>query len=345
MTAQAFVARVVVALLGLMLLFVAQERARAEETASGIATPNAPLEEVLVTGEQAGPGLWKVIRTADGSGHVLWILGTYGPLPKNMKWRSAELEAAIAKSQELLAPAEVDAEVGVLGRLAVLPSLIGVRNNPGDKMLRDVLPADLYARWLPLKNKYLRGNDSVEKWRPIFAAFELYQKAINKVGLERSTVVWATVKKLARKHKLKVTTPTVDVKVEKARSAVKEFKREPLDDVACFSRVIERLESDLGVMRVRANAWATGDVEALRASLTTSPSTSCIAALMKTQVVQQRGYADIPERVKDAWVAAAERALRENASTVAVLWMNEILGADGYVAALRAKGYIIEEPR
>jgi hypothetical protein len=41
---------------------------------------SATLDEVLVTGEQSGPGLWKVSKsTADGE-HVLWILGSYGPL-------------------------------------------------------------------------------------------------------------------------------------------------------------------------------------------------------------------------------------------------------------------------
>jgi hypothetical protein len=46
-------------------------------------TPATPadtttLETVLVTGEQPGPGLWKVSH----GDHVLWILGAQYPLPK-----------------------------------------------------------------------------------------------------------------------------------------------------------------------------------------------------------------------------------------------------------------------
>ena len=63
-----------------------------------------PLEEVLVTGQQPGPGLWKVTRPAAGNDHVLWILGSYGPLPKKMQWRSTELETVLRESQEVIGP-------------------------------------------------------------------------------------------------------------------------------------------------------------------------------------------------------------------------------------------------
>ncbi len=303
------------------------------------------IEEVLVAGEQAGPGLWKVTRPSADGDHVLWILGRYGPLPKDMKWRSRELESAVAGSQELLAEPEVNPDVGVFSGIALLPSLVGLRHNPDDRSLQDVVPAELYLRWLPLKSRYIGKDDKVERWRPLFAAGELYREAIDDAGLERSTVVWTSVRKLARRHDLRITTPEVEVKVEQARSAVKQFKREPLDDVDCFAKTIELLESDLDLMRERANAWATGDVEALRRSWPRALGSACIGAIMGAGIVQERGYGDMLERVKLAWLAEAERALRENPSTVAVLWLSEILDDDGYVAALRDKGYTVEEPQ
>ncbi len=309
------------------------------------AVAQTQLEEVLVAGEQAGPGLWKVTRPSADGDHVLWILGRYGPLPKDMKWRSRELESAVAGSQELLAEPEVNPDVGVFSGIALLPSLIGLRHNPDDRRLQDVVPAELYLRWLPLKSRYIGKDDKVERWRPLFAAGELYREAIDDAGLERSTVVWKSVRKLARRHDLRITTPQVEVKVEQARSAVKQFKREPLDDVDCFAKTLELLESDLELMRERANAWATGDVEALRRSWPRALGSACIGAIMGAGVVQERGYGDMPERVKGAWLAEAERALRENPSTVAVLWLSGILDDDGYVAALRDKGYTVEDPQ
>ena len=308
------------------------------------AVADEPLEEVLVTGQQPGPGLWKVTRPGDASGHVLWILGNYSPLPKKMKWRSREIESALASSQEVLAPATVSASVGPLGGITLLPSLIGVRRNPNGGRLQDVVPPDLYARWLPLKARYLGNDDDVEEWRPIFAAQELYRAALKAKGLVPYEGVWPEVEKLAHKAKVEVTRPEVEMKVEKARAAIKEFKKTPLSDVECFSRTIQRLESDLDLMRERANAWSVGDVARLRQLAPVERASACITVVLESSFMQERGYGDVLERVKAAWVTAAEQSFARNASTVAVLSIDQILKPDGYVARLREKGYSVEEP-
>jgi hypothetical protein len=188
--------------------------------ASGADAFQPPIVEVLVTGQQPGPGLWKVTRPADGTDHVLWILGSYGPLPKQLSWRSAELEAALAESQAVIAPVSMRASVGPLGGVTLLPSLVGLRRNPDDARLEDVVPAELYARWLPLKERYIGKDGDVDKWRPIFAAQQLYEKALRKSGLESSGVVWPAVDKLARKAKVKIVEPEVTVRIDKPRAAI-----------------------------------------------------------------------------------------------------------------------------
>ncbi len=308
------------------------------------AVADEPLEEVLVTGQQPGPGLWKVTRPDDAGGHVLWILGNYSPLPKKMQWRSREIETVLAASQELIAPATVDAKVGWLGGLTLLPSLIGARRNPNGLRLQEVLPPDLYLRWLPLKARYLGNDGDVEDWRPIFAAQTLYLAALKQRGLVPYEGVWPDVEKLARKAKVRITTPEVELKVEKARAAIKEFKQTPLSDVECFSRTIQRLESDLDLMRERANAWSVGDVARLRRLAPVERASACIGAFLESSFIQERGYGDVPERVKAAWLAAAEQAFARNASTVAVLSIDEVLKPNGDVARLRSKGYTVEEP-
>ena len=312
--------------------------------ADALGEPSPAIEEVLVTGQQPGPGLWKVTHPSAGHDHVLWILGSYGPLPKKMQWRSTELESVLGASQELIAPVTMNAKVGPLGGLTLLPSLVGLRKNPNGERLQDLVPAELYARWLPLKQRYLGRDDDVEEWRPIFAAGALYDKAVKAHGFESYGVVWPAVEKLARKARVKVIEPEVAVKVDKPRAAIKEFKRASLDDVECFAKTIARLESDLELMKVRANAWATGDLARLRELAPVDNASACIAVVLNAQVMQDRGAADWPARRAEAWLSAVEQALARNASTVAVLWIDQILKPDGYVAHLRARGYIVEDP-
>jgi hypothetical protein len=97
-------------------------------------------------------------------------------------------------------------------------------------------------------------------------------------------------------------------------------------------------------MRERAKAWAVGDVARLRALAPVERASACIGVLLESSFMQQRGYGDVLERVKAAWLAAAEEALTRNASTVAVLSIDEILKPNGYLADLRKKGYEVEEP-
>jgi hypothetical protein len=305
---------------------------------------SAVLEEILVTGQQPGPGLWRVTGPGDPNGHVLWVLGNYSPLPKKLVWRPTEVEATIRTSQVVIAPPSINASVGPLGGITVLPSLIGARNSPDGRRLAEILPGDLYARWLTLKEQYLGKNDAVERWRPIFAASELYEAALARSQLVPYAGVWPQVEKLARKAGVRVVEPEIEVKIEKARAAVKEFKRTSLDDVECFERTLQRLETDLGLMRERANAWAVGDVERLTRLAPVERATACIGVLLESSLVQERGYGDVIERARLAWLRAVEEALARNASTLAVTSVDELLRPDGHFARLRRSGYVVEEP-
>ncbi|HET9695043.1 MAG TPA: TraB/GumN family protein [Steroidobacteraceae bacterium] len=304
----------------------------------------APIEEVLVTGRQPGPGLWKVTRVGDPNGHVLWVLGNYSPLPEKMTWRADEVESVIRASQQVLAPPSINASLGPLRGITLLPSLIGARNNPDGKRLQEVVPPDLYLRWLPLKARYLGEDGDVERWRPIFAANALYLAALKDRGLVPYAGVWPQVEKLARKADVPVHDPQLDLEVQKARAAIKQFKRMPLEDVECFARTLQRLETDMDLLRDRANAWAVGDVARLRRLVPVERATACIGVLLESSLMQERGYGDVIDRARFAWLHAAEEALQRNASTLAVISVDELLKPDGHFARLRQKGYLVEEP-
>ena len=137
-------------------------------------TSDEDIDEVLVVGEQPGPSLWRVYK----NDHVMWVMGTLSPLSKDMHWHSKQVEAAVAESQEFLREPGVKLEVSFWGKLSLLPSLVGIKNNPDGAKLVDVLPENLYARWILLKEKYIGKDNDIEKHRPIFAATELFKKSI-----------------------------------------------------------------------------------------------------------------------------------------------------------------------
>src|SRR4029079_18826930 len=171
-----------------------------------------PMEEVVVTGEFPGPGMWKVWR-ADDPAHVLWIVGDPPPLPKRVQWKSRDVESAALRSQEILLDASVrlepDEKIGLFRGLSLLPAAMKARKNPDKATLRDRLPPDLYARWLAQKKLYLGRDSGVEDWRPFFAATKLRKAAFDELKLRDGGMVWEGVGKLARKHEIPVTAPNL----------------------------------------------------------------------------------------------------------------------------------------
>ena len=321
-------------------LFAAAGAAHAQG-APPVEPPIRDLEPLVVSGIQPGPGLWKVRR----GGHTLWVLGTVSPLPRRMDWESREVEQVIAQSQEVIEPpgVRIDTDLGFFGTLALAPKAFGARKNPDGQALQQVVPPDMYARWRVLKEKYIGRDQGVESYRPILAAMELYQEAIEDVGLRQGGVVWPVVEKLAKRHKVPRTDPMVTVMIEDPKVALNEFRSSRLEDLDCFAKTLQRLESDLGTMRDRANAWAVGDLEALKALPYTDQNEACLRAAAQSGVLRKR-TGDIEEQVAARWLGAAEAALAKNATTFAVLPMRELTRADGFLARLKAKGYVVEEP-
>jgi hypothetical protein len=300
------------------------------------------LEVMVVTGAQPGPGLWKVSKGEN----VMWVLGTQSPLPNKMEWESNKVEKTIAASQEVLRETSVTvgSDIGVFRGMMLLPSLYSARKNPDDKSLQDVLPAPLYARWLVLKKKYIGNDSGIEKWRPIFASQELYNKAIEKSGLSFKNSARSRIMDLAKKNKVPVVTPKIDLKFEEPKAAIKEFKKTSLSDIECFEKTISRLETDLDAMIDRANAWSVGDIEGLKNLPYADQNVACANALTSTAVAKKKGLSDIREQSMQVWLKAAETALNKNKMTFAVIPMTEIMRPTGYLAKLKEKGYTIEAP-
>lgn len=337
-------ARPLILMLAFALALPAAGPGAAQTPAAGAVDPETGLQrldEVLITGSMPGPGMWRVSH----EGHTLWILGTISPLPRRMDWNSLDVETVVAGSQRVIGPPSVRFEgIGRVRGLFLLPALLGARKNPDDARLEDVLPAALYERWQLAKARHLPRNRAVERWRPIFAVQKLYQEAIEDLGLRFGGLVWPLVERTAKRNDVEIVTPGIEVALEQPRQAIKAFARSPLDDLECFQLSLDRLELDLGTARARALAWAEGDLERIAALSQVDPGPACIEAVLNSSVISGTALADLPQRLRAAWLEAVDQALAEHPQSFAILPMNFLLGADGALARLEARGYQVEAP-
>ena len=317
--------------------------ARSPAPRQGTQATGAPssdaVDEIVVSGEQPGPGLWKVTK----GDHVLWILGTLSPLPKRMTWRSGEVEKVVAESKEVIGQEQVSANVGFFRGITLLPSL-RARYNPDGTMLKDILPPDLYARWLKLKSRYIGNDSGIEKWRPMFAAIRLYQRTVDRSDLTQSNVIWPVISKAAHEHNVKITNLSIKVDVGNPRQTIRDFTQTPRSaDIACLAATIERLETNLDKMKLRANAWAVGDLATLERLPAPDQVAKCLEAFTSGPGMQDKLNAG-RNRYYDEWLAArgpGPHSQRRDVCDVADVGAS---GANGRLAKLQSRGYSVEKP-
>jgi len=297
---------------------------------------------VVVEGRRPGPGVWKVSR----GGHVMWVFGTYSPLPAKMEWDASRIERLVMRSQEVLRPPVAKAHIGFFSGLTALPGLIGIKKNPDDAVLSEVLPADVHAHWLALKAKYIGADKGIEHYRPLFAGEELLLAGMKKNGLALDGDVVGKIEKIARKNKVKLSDSGYDVMLDDPRKLVSDFKHAQVDDVACLASTLDSLDLDLETMRLRADAWANGNIAEIRKLDYAERQDSCLDAVLGSPFVKGvSGFRQMRERLRTAWLKTAEKSLAGNASTFAVLEMRDIVGPKGYLTALQARGYAVESPK
>ena len=314
-------------------------------------TSEGPLEEITVSGEYAGPGMWQVTHP-NYPGHTLWIVGEPPPLPMRMRWRSQKVERVALQSQEiLLQPGfslKPDERIGVFRMLSLVPAAMRLRKNPDKATLQDLFPPDIYARWLVQKKLYLGRDSGVEKIRPFLVAEKLRDAAFKELQLGGGGA-WGAISQLVEKKKISVTTPTLafTFKTDDLRGQIKALSREKLADGECFEQTVAFTEalSNKQVEEARARAWATGDLAKLsELPPLPNPEVSCDKAIVNALAMTTPVPTDLREQLDELWFAAAGSALTKNESTLAFVPMSDLLGEHGYLESLRKRGYDILSP-
>jgi uncharacterized protein YbaP (TraB family) len=292
-----------------------------------------PMEVVLVTGVQPGPALWKV----SSGEHVLWILGEVAPQPDSVKWRSKKFERLLAKSQEVL----LDFSGVMWPDKQQAAAEAKIRKLPGGLTLKDVVSPELYAR-ADAARKLYGTPEQIDELRPFYAARRILLSALRSMDMEKRFSASFSVITLAKKAKVRITLlETPGQTHEEHLQNVERGSTEP-----CLDMLVAIVEDGGTGLRRLVNAWSVGDIDALRqlvpvfALQPAHGESKCSVALYGGE---QRANEFVTRRTEE-WLSAAERALKKNRSTMAVVPMAELFAPDGYLAGLRARGYEVVEP-
>jgi hypothetical protein len=140
-----------------------------------------------------------------------------------------------------------------------------------------------------------------------------------------------------------VTFPTDGLK-----DKIREFSRQPLADLECFSATLDLTEalSDTATEERRARAWATADLETLESlPPLPNPYVPCAMAVLSSEVAKEIIPTDIREQLYSSWMEAAVKSLSANETTLAIVPLGKLTRKGGYLERLRARGYQIEAPK
>jgi uncharacterized protein YbaP (TraB family) len=289
------------------------------------------MEEVVVTSERPGPGMWHVHR---GAANV-WILGSISPLPRDITWRASQVETVLQSTSQVLVQKPLEISIP-----RILWMLIADRKYlmvVGGKRLKDVMPPDLHARFAVQRSKVTDDAEKWEHYRPIIATAFLQQAAFHKVNLSMRLDLGAALRQLATKHGVRIE----EVRVAGASDMLEALKTmPPATERICVEASLHTIESGLPRLMERAQAWADGNVERIENLPELKEVDTCRNALD-----EGKGASDVIGRIRQTWLDTIEKHLRSDGTTIAVINLDLLLERGGLLDQLRAKGYEVDSPK
>src|SRR3984957_10288890 len=288
------------------------------------------LDEIVVTAERAGPGMWHVHR---GAANV-WILGSISPLPRDITWRSRQVEQVLESTSQVLVQKPLEISIP-----RILWMLIADRKYlmvGGGKKLRNVLPPDLYRRFAAQRSNVGEDADKWERYRPIIAVAFLQRDAFHQVNLSMRLDLGAALRVLAKKHGVRIE----EIKVAGGSDMLEALKTMPAaTEQTCVEASLTTIESGLPRVVDRAQAWSSGNVERIESMPELKQVDACRNALDAG-----KGAVDVISRIRQTWLENIEKYLRSAGTTIAVVNLDLLLERGGLLDQLRAKGYDIDAP-
>lgn len=285
--------------------------------------PVAQLDDIVVQARRSGAPMWTVTR----GDSTLILVGAITGIPRDLSWRPEELEAAAARSDQILSPQEGRASVTDLLRVIWRARTIGLM--PQGQTTANYLTPDYQARL-----EAIMASDRNQDWRTrslLFVGFDLMQDKAGYTGRRGGDDAMDVIRRAARRARVEVR-PVGTVRGDELIDSL--ITAPQTAHVPCVEAAIAAAEQGPDAARERAEDW-----RALRvADVVASPIDRALNQCWPW------GDPEIAPQLRQQWAAAIETAMISPGVTMGVAPIRLLADEGGVLDALVARGFEVVGP-
>lgn len=281
------------------------------------------VEEVVVLARRSGAPMWTVSR----GDSTLILVGAITGMPRDLDWRPDDLEAAAARSQQILTPQEGRASVSDL--LRVVWRFRTIARMPGGQTSADWLAPEWQARL-----ERLMAGERDQDWRSrslLILGLDLLRDRAGYTGRRGGDDAMDVIRRAARRGRIEIR-PVGTVRGDELVDSL--VRAPPSAHAPCAEAAIAAAELGLDAARERAADWRARRVAEVVASPLDRALNQC----------WPWGDPEIAPQLHQQWAAAIETALISPGVTMGVAPLRLLAEDGGVLDGLEARGFEVVGP-
>lgn len=283
----------------------------------------AQLDDVIVLARRSGAPMWTVTR----GDTTLILVGAITGIPRDLAWRPNDLEAAAARSDQILTPQEGRASLSDLFRVIWRARTIGLM--PQGQTTADYLTPEYQGRL-----EAIMAGDRNQDWRTrslLFVGFDLMQDKAGYMRGRGGDDAMDVIRRAARRARVPVR-PVGTVRGDELIDSL--ITAPQTAHLPCVEAAIAAAEQGPDAARERAEDWRAFRVADVVASPIDKALNQC----------WPWGDPEIAPQLRQQWAAAIETAMISPGVTMGVAPIRLLADTGGVLDALQARGFDVVGP-
>jgi hypothetical protein len=283
----------------------------------------AQLDDVVVQARRSGAPMWTVVS----GDSTLILVGAISGIPRDLSWRPQELEAAAARSAQILFPQEGRASLADLFRVIWRARTIGLL--PAGQTSADHLTPEWQGRV-----EAVMADERNQDWHRkslLFLSFDLMREKAGYTGQRGGEDATDVIRRAARRARIEVRpvgTVRGDEIVESLIAAPQSAH------LPCVEAAIAAAEVGPDAARERAQDWRALRVADVLASPIDKALNEC----------WPWGDPALAPQLRQQWAAAIETAMISPGVTMGVAPIRLLAEEGGVLDGLQARGFDVVGP-